>query len=325
MKRELVQKRNRILNTLRRFFNDRDFLEVETPVLSPYLIPESTIEVFETTYYRELQGSRQLYLTPSPEIFMKKLIAEGFGNIFQITKSFRNYEQTGRDHNPEFTMLEWYATETTAEGNIPVTEELFASLLSQGNSPDLSFLKPPFRRISMEEIFFEKTGIDLSGVQKVSVLKEAVLKKGYRLQEDETWESLFNRVFLNEVEPFLPVDSPLVLYNYPAQIDCLAADIPGTPWKDRWELYAGGIELANCYTEETNPRKVSSFVEKEYARKAAHSLVIPDADFAFSSLFTPHHPQYSGVALGVDRLIRLLTGEDSIKGVILFPLSDTIV
>ena len=322
MKRAVVQKRNKILAAIRRFFNERDYLEVETPVLSPFLIPESTIEIFETTYYRELQGAHQLYLTPSPEIFMKKLIAEGFGNIFQITKSFRNYEQAGKEHNPEFTMLEWYMTGASAGENIPFTEELFQTLVSEMDTPGPSFLAPPFKRMSMEEVFFENTGIDLIDVQSYPLLREAALKKGYSLPEkNETWESLFNRIFLTEVEPVLPGDKPLVLYNYPAQIDCLAADIPGTPWKDRWELYAGGIEVANCYTEETNPAKVSAFMQKEYAQKAAHSLVIPDTDTAFSRLFTPRYPRCSGVALGIDRLVRLLTGEDSIEGVILFPLS----
>ncbi len=330
MKRETVQKRNTIIRSIRSFFDQRGYLEVETPVLSPFLIPESTIGTFETTYYSDSMGSHQLYLTPSPEIFMKRLIAEGFGDIFQITKSFRNNEQRGRNHNPEFTMLEWYTMNSTAEKNISLTEELFDSLASvikkfpfSKNKKDFTFFTPPFKRLSMEELFYENTGIDLAGVQSFPLLREALLTKGYTLSNtDETWESLFNRIFLNEVEPNLPQGKPLILYNYPAKIDCLAADIPGTPWKDRWELYVGGIEIANCYTEETDSAKVASFMRREYAKKTVSASVIPDMDNTFSALFTPHYPECSGVALGIDRIVRLLTGEDSLGGVILFPLSD---
>lgn len=330
--KEDIKKRNTIVQGIRNFFNSKDYLEVETPVLSPYLLPESNIEAFETTYYSYSRGTQQLYLTPSPEIFMKKLIAEGYGDIFQITKSFRNNEQMGRDHNPEFTMLEWYKMNVQAADNIPVTEELFAFLLNlaeekntSNRDVDTASLKPPFRRITMEEIFFAKTGIDLTTVQNLSALTEAALKKGYTLADrGETWETIFNRIFIQEVEPYLPVDRPLIIYNYPAKIECLAKNIPQTPWKDRWELYVGGIELANCYTEEINKKKVASILEQEYLRKAACSKVIPDFDNSFSNLFSDTYPPCSGVALGVDRLVRMFTGKDSLGGVILFPLSDII-
>lgn len=330
--KEDIKKRNTIVQGIRNFFNSKDYLEVETPVLSPYLLPESNIEAFETTYYSYSRGTQQLYLTPSPEIFMKKLIAEGYGDIFQITKSFRNNEQMGRDHNPEFTMLEWYKMNVQAADNIPVTEELFAFLLNlaeekntSNRDVDTASLKPPFRRITMEEIFFAKTGIDLTTVQNFSALTEAALKKGYTLADrGETWETIFNRIFIQEVEPYLPVDRPLIIYNYPAKIECLAKNIPQTPWKDRWELYVGGIELANCYTEEINKKKVASILEQEYLRKAACSKVIPDFDNSFSNLFSDTYSPCSGVALGVDRLVRMFTGKDSLGGVILFPLSDII-
>lgn len=329
MNKDKIRLRNRIIHTIRTFFYERDYLEVETPLLSPYLIPESSIEVFETTYFSESFGEHQLYLTPSPEIFMKKLIAEGYGDIFQITKSFRNYEQSGKDHNPEFTMLEWYKMGITAMDNIAVTEELFNFLLSSLNKkgnvavvPDSSRLKPPFRRMSMEEVFYEKCGIDLKKVQTTTELIDTAKSKGYSIPEKgEDWESAFNRIFLNEIEPFLPDDKPLILYNYPEKIECLAKNIPGTPWRDRWELYAGGIELANCYSEETNPNKISALFQREYLKKSYRSRVIPDIDQQFSTLFAGSYPDCSGVALGIDRLIRIITGSDSLEGVILFPLS----
>ena len=140
----------------------------------------------------------------------------------------------------------------------------------------------------------------------------------------ETWEELYHRIFLTFVEPALPTESPLILYDYPRKVPCLAKDIPDSPWKERWELYIDGIEIANCFSEETDPDKVERFFELEYAKKSASSSVVPDIDRDFIEIFRSGYPKSSGVALGIDRLIMALTGQKSIEGVIFFPLSDTL-
>ncbi len=330
MNREIIKARSIINGSIRNFFTEKGYLEVETPVLSPFLIPEASIEVFETEYFNSKGKAVPMYLTPSPEIFMKQLIAGGIGDIFQLTKSFRNNEQSGKHHNPEFTMLEWYKMGAAASDNIEITEELFDRIIRETEkaglfSPwtDPGSLRPPFRRVSMEEIFFEKSGISLSGNSSREDFAETAKSRGYRIDEKgETWESIFNRIFLTEVEPFLPNDKPLVIYNYPAQIDCLAKEIPGTPWKDRWELYCAGVELANCYSEETDSKRVSEFCIREYGIKKQTSRVVPEYDPAFISAFEKDFPECSGTAMGVDRLIQIFTGTDRLEGVILFPLSD---
>ncbi len=330
MKREIIKARSSIKGSIREFFTEKGYLEVETPVMSPFLIPESSIEVFQTEYFSETRESRKLYLTPSPEVFMKKMISDGSVDIFQMTKSFRNYEQSGKHHNPEFTMLEWYTMGIKSSDNIEVTEALFEKIIHDADQngyltpkAGISSVSPPFRKITMEEIFYDKTGIDLSSNTGFEDIKESALKKGYTIPErGENWESVFNRIFLTEVEPFLPDDKPLVIYNYPSGIECLAADVPGTPWKDRWELYCTGIELANCYTEETDRKAVSDFIRSEHDRKLKFSRTIPAYDPHFISIFSRGFPECSGVALGVDRLIQIITGTESIEGVILFPLSD---
>ena len=327
---EIIKARSTVKESIRNFFTGKGFLEVDTPVLSPFLIPEAAIEVFETEYFNSKGDPVPMYLTPSPEIFMKRLIAGGIGDIFQMTKSFRNNEQSGRHHNPEFTMLEWYKTDASAADNIEITEELFSRIIRETEgrgyfSPkgDPDSLKPPFRRVSMEEIFFEKSGVSLSDNRSTEDFAETARSRGYRIEDrGETWESIFNRIFLTEVEPFLPDDKPLVIYNYPAQIDCLAKDIPGTPWKDRWELYCAGVELANCYSEETDPERVSEFCSSEYSIKKRTSKVVPGYDPSFISAFEKDFPECSGTAMGVDRLIQVFTGTDRLEGVILFPLSD---
>jgi len=330
---ELARQRSYFIDCIRRFFIERGYLEVDTPLLSPALIPEAPIEIFETTL-RSVRGSRPLYLIPSPEVHMKKLLAAGSGNIFQICRSFRNLEQTGRHHNPEFTMLEWYTLEAGYGQSAALTEELFAGLAETAGRPELA---PPFRRMSIREAFMEYAGIDLLETRSLPQLRSECRRLGMLILSDEgghppgssgvphappSWEELYHRIFLTFVEPRLPTDKPLLLTDYPRQIPCLAKDIPGTPWKERWELYVDGIEVANCYSEETDPAKVEQFFSDEYAKKSLASMTVPDIDREFLEIFHRGYPESSGVALGIDRLIMSLTRRDSIEGVIFFPISD---
>ncbi len=321
MKLKIIAERSTILRHIRSFFHTNGYLEVETPVLAPELIPESTIEVFETTFSSDFHGTNQLYLIPSPEVYMKKLIAGGSGNIFQITKSFRNSEQIGREHNPEFTMIEWYTMEADYMDSIAITEKL---LLHLTEGREFEWYKHPVETMSINELFIEYISTDLLEYQTIQLLRKKAAELGLNSSKSDTWEDIFNRIFLTLIEPELPRDRPVILYDYPKQIRCLAKEKKGTPWRERWELYIDGIELANCYTEETDSRKVEETLRIEYLKKSAGSRVIPDFDPEYSTMFDKSYPECSGVAMGIDRLIMLLTGEPSIQGVILFPLSDMV-
>ncbi|MDA3939561.1 MAG: elongation factor P--(R)-beta-lysine ligase [Spirochaetia bacterium] len=318
---DIITKRSHIIGQIRSFFQTNEYVEVETPILAPELIPESTIEVFETTFSSEFHGDHQFYLIPSPEVFMKKLISKGSGNIYQITKSFRNSEQIGKDHNPEFTMLEWYTIKANYLDSIKTIEDLFISLTDK-NTP--SYFKTPFIKKSIEEVFKEYISIDLLKCQTRTLIKKEAQELGLTIEKTDTWEDIFNRIFLNFIEPELPCENPVVLYNYPKQIVCLAKELKGTPWRERWELYVNGIELANCYSEETDSSSVKNILESEYIKKASSGRVIPDIDSDYYLIFNKDFPECSGVALGIDRLVMLLTGTSSIEGVILFPFSDTV-
>ncbi len=318
--------RSSIYRRIREFFIKRGYLEVETPVLSPLIIPESSIEVFATELIHPFAGRQSLYLVPSPEIYMKQLLAAGSGSIFQISKCFRNSEQSGRIHNPEFSMLEWYSVDADYHDSIACTEELFRAV-ADSDTPE--HLLPPFRVMTMHEACSRYAGVDLDSVQRIDTLAAAVEASGlHHSREPESWEALFNRLFLTLVEPELPQDRPLILTDYPARIRCLAAGKPGTPYKARWELYAGGVELANCYTEEDDPERIDAYLRAEQADVAAlrnqTGGVLPDSPPDYRNLFnTPEgtFPPSSGVALGLDRLIMLLGGYSSLEGVILFPHS----
>jgi elongation factor P--(R)-beta-lysine ligase len=310
----LLKERSRILTETRDFFLARDYLETDTPALAPSLIPESCLEVFKTEYDNPFVGSMDLWLVPSPEVWMKPLIAKYKRSVFQICKCFRNAESIGRIHNPEFTMLEYYTVGGTAASSIGITEELFRRCAGP-DTPESSL--PPFRRMSMAEAFRELAGLDLNALQDRERIIEAGRGKGLLIQDDASWEDAFNQVFLSLVENHLPEDRPLALERYPAQIDCLAADIPGTPWKDRWELYVRGVELCNCYTEASDPDAVRASFQREAERKRA-SRVPHRVDFSYPDIFTDF-PPCSGVALGFDRFVLALTGATDIGELLPYP------
>jgi lysyl-tRNA synthetase class 2 len=314
--------RSNLYTSIRNFFNDKDYLEVDTPTLSGDLIPEPTIENFATQFSSLFEGSRELYLIPSPEIFMKKLIAQGSGSIYQFSHCFRNSEQLGREHNIEFSMLEYYSVGMDEQDSISLTEELLAKThLPQ--APEYTL--PPFRHLTMEEAMKTYAGVDLDHCQRQSDLVKEIKRLGLEGNpEGESWEESFNRIFLSLVEPNLPKDKPLVLDRYPMQIDCLAADCTDGPYKKRWEMYIAGNEVANCYDEMRNVEKIRAYYRKESAVLAQHRLasgsVLPDTDPSFADIFATF-PQCSGVAIGMDRLLMCQLEIEDIRGVILFPFS----
>jgi len=319
--RERVTRHALFAESIRAFFQARGYTEVDTPALSPYLIPEPAIEVFQTKYLPARGPARPMWLIPSPELWMKRLLARGSGDIYQISKSFRNCDFGGPYHNPEFRLLEWYTVGVGYLDSIQVAEDLFAHLLDR-TAPrrPASELSPPFVRLSMEEAFHQYAGIDLARCQDPQVMKAEGQSRGIKMPDSPTWEEAFHIVFLTLVEPLLPREKPLVLLDYPALVPTTARRRPGTPWSERWELYVDGIEIANCYTEETDPGVLRTLVRREGERRrdcrTAHAI---DPDFA--DLFPPGFPVCSGAALGVDRLEMVFAGEKSLKGVILFPFS----
>ncbi len=302
---------------------------METPLLSPDLIPESSIEIFSTTFDNSTGKNQELYLIPSPEIWMKKLLSMGSGSIFQICRSFRNREQLGRLHNPEFTMLEWYQANTDYMGSMNTTEELFKEFLPLGAPGSWA---EPFFRMSMEEAFMKYTGENiqpwcLPGEEGHEAMKYSMVRMGHDKREGLTWEEGFNLLFVHHVEPELPKERPLILFDYPRRIPTLAAKKENSPWSQRWELYIDGVELANCYTEEADPDAIKKYYLEESPLKQGNnpekSTPIPHkTDKSYHRYFHSDFPECSGVAMGLDRLLMLLSGRKSLRGVILFDFSD---
>lgn len=312
-----METRSQLVTKTRDFFLSRGYLETDTPLLAPWLIPESSLEAFATEFKHPYRPSLPLFLLPSPELWMKRLIATHRRSVFQLCKSFRNAESIGRLHNPEFTMLEYYTIGDDSRDSAAITEELFSALLLP-ESPAAA--RPPFRRITMAEAFHDYTGLDLDALDQPEAMIEAARSLDLIVNPQATWEEAFNVIFLSRVEPALPIDRPLVLDEYPAGIECLARDIPGKPYKERWELYVGGVEVANCFTEMAERDAVASYFQSQ-AKKKANALVPHPIDKKYPELFIDF-PLCSGVAIGFDRLVMGLLGLHDIRQVINFPFED---
>jgi lysyl-tRNA synthetase class 2 len=312
---ELLRERAAIFREVRSFFDRRGYLETDTPLLSPDLIPESCLEVFETARILPGSGQKQpCWLIPSPEIWMKKLIARHRVNMYQICKCFRNGESSGGRHSPEFTMLEYYTMDADYRDSLTITEQLFASLFQTEGST------PHFTCSSVAEAFSRWAGFDLfERAEDDGGLEAEARRLGLDPLPGLSVPELYDLIFIHAVEPRLPQDRIVALMDDPAFVPCLARKSPDGKTVERWELYAGGVELANCFSEETDPDEVRRFFANEQAAREKSALVRHTVDSEYWKNFL-NFPRCSGVALGLDRLIMYMWGRSTIDGTLPFPM-----
>jgi len=327
---QIFRLRAKILDSVRQFFRQEGFLEVQTPVLVPALIPESYLEVFETQLEDKLGQRRLAFLTPSPELWHKKLLAAGAGNIFEITKSFRNTDLGGHFHNPEFTLLEWYRVGADYRATMEDCERLLrfinnkvnkeSRLTYQGQTLDLSL---PFERISVIEAFKRYAEIDDRVLFDPDQLRAEAKKRGYRISAQDDWEVVYDLIYLKEVEPHLGWQRPTIIYDFPAQFAPLAKTSAQDPRvKERFELYLFGVELADAYNELTDPVEQEKQFRKEIGWRKRLGKKDHPADWDFIEALRSGLPPCSGVALGLDRLVMILANKTDINEVLLFSAKD---
>jgi len=315
-KRALALSKSQFHEKIRCFFNDNNYVETQTPILSDTLIPESSIEVFETTIIRS-DGERQaIFLTPSPEIYMKMLIHEGIGDCYQLTPSFRNCEDQSNRHANEFTMLEWYSIDRDYHHSIEITQALLRQLAKLA-SPESRACFEHFAVITMAQLFNDYVAIDLSTCVSLNDFKKTAERAGFEeyAAKATTWEELFHFIFIAHVEPMLPKDQSVFVTNYPFQIPTTAKRAENH--YERWELYVNGWEIANCYTEEARYEQMLTLFENE--EKAKQKMQVPHpVNYEYLNIFkNGTFPHCSGVALGVDRLFAIAVGANSIQDIML--------
>ncbi len=318
--KEVFYTRSRIIRLLRQFMTERDFLEVETPMMQPRA-GGAVARPFKT--YHNALGI-DLYLRIAPELYLKRLVTGGLERVFEINRSFRN-EGISILHNPEFTMMEFYQAYATYRELMDLTEELFlflareilgsTKLTYQGNLIDLA---PPWRRISVREAVREATGLPEEALEDRESLSACAKGAGLDPGEGEPAGRLIMALFEALVEERLI--QPTFVTGYPVEVSPLARRCNDDPsLTDRFELYINGREIANAFTELNDPvdqreRFLQQLAARERGDEEAHDL---DEDYIRTLEYGM--PPAAGEGIGIDRLVMLFTDSPSIRDVILFP------
>jgi elongation factor P--(R)-beta-lysine ligase len=293
-----LQRRAEILHLTREFFHSRGYLEVETPLRIPTPLPEAHIDLVE---------SEGWVLQPSPEICMKPLVAAGYGRIFQIGKCFRRGER-GRRHLPEMTLLEWYAARETYADAMRTTEELVLQVADGLGLPSA--------------FAYQSAPIDLTPPWPRVTVAEAFARYAPGPVEQALAEGRFDEWLGLEVEPRLGCDRPLFLHDYPSACGSLARLKPGDPGiAERFELYIGGLELCNGFSELTDPLEQGRRFEAELESKRRQGRPTHGLPHRFLEALGSLPPS-AGNALGLDRLVMLLCDASEIDAVVAFTPED---
>lgn len=317
--RRALRFRAGLVRKIRAFFDRRGFLEVETPLLVKAPGMEPHLRAFETTSER---GSKR-YLPTSPEYAMKRLLTAGEEAIYQVCKAFRD-EPFARLHSAEFTLLEWYRAYASYDQIAADTETLVHHLaLRLNGSPHIVVgsadvdLSPPWQRITVADAFRTYGGLDVDPTESPERFVQVVG------DDITTFEEAFFKVFLERVEPHLGTPRPTILLDYPASMAALARHKQDRPQvAERFEVYIGGVELANAFGELNDPDEQRGRLEAESAERRRAGASAYPIDEAFLGSLAGGMPPSAGIALGVDRLAALLAGADGIRDVLAFPDPD---
>ena len=304
--------RAKLLAEIRRFFTDRGLLEVETPVLSEFGVTDVHLATFSTEFISPFgEQSKTLWLSTSPEYHMKRLLAAGSGPIFQIGKVFRN-EEAGNRHNPEFTMLEWYRPHFDMYRLINEVDDLLQQILEC----------PPAESMSYQFAFQQYVGLDPLSAD-LSELAEKAKKHQLIGAENENRDTLFQFLFSTVVEPQIGQEVPVVVYHFPASQAALA-QISSEDLRvaERFEFYYKGLELANGFHELSDAREQLRRFQQDNLQREKMGLPVRAIDTRLLAALQAGIPNCSGVALGVDRLLMIAMGTESIKDVISFAIDN---
>jgi lysyl-tRNA synthetase, class II len=317
--REVFKTRAKIISSIRSFLDDKEYLEVETPVLQP-IYGGASARPF-TTHHNTLDQT--LYLRISDELYLKRLIVGGFDRVYEIAKVFRN-EGMDRNHNPEFTLLEYYQAYADVYDMMEITENMLRSTaLKVGNGivnyedNDID-LNKPFKQASMFELLNKITGEDVSKMDTSDLFKLAK-SNGLDVESKMNYGQLLDNIFGELVEPTLI--QPTFVLDYPKEISPLAKlkrDSDGN-LVERFELFIAGMEFANSFSELNDPIDQRERLESQSKLRELGDEEAQTVDENFLQAIEYGMPPTGGVGIGIDRLVMLLTGNHSIKDIILFP------
>ena len=305
-----LKTRANILRQIRRFFDDRDVLEVETPLLTSAGVTDPHLVNFKTQYL--LPGEKQgktLFLQTSPEFAMKRLLCADTGSIYQICKAFRNEEQ-GQCHNPEFTILEWYRTGFNHWQLMDEVEKLVSLILAT----------KPFERLSYQAAF--QTYLDFDPLNDSDHnLRQLCRSAGFAefATPEHSRDTLLQLLFSHKIEPQIGQSTPCFVYHFPASQAALAKISPDNPQvAERFELYFKGVELANGFHELQSKQEQAQRFEQDNQLRQQLAIAPAQIDHKFLAALEHGLPECAGVAMGLDRLLMLASNTSHIDKVLGF-------
>ncbi|HMP89112.1 MAG TPA: EF-P lysine aminoacylase EpmA [Kiritimatiellia bacterium] len=294
--RPALKMRSKALLGVRLFFQSRDFIEVETPTRLKFPALETHIDA---------EPSGEYYLRTSPELHMKRLLAAGYERIYQIGPCFRKGER-GERHHPEYTMLEWYRIDSDYMDILKDTHGLVAELARRATG-------------GTSRITIQGRNVDLAREWKVITVSEAFKTFAGWDPAENFDEDRFNRDLVEKVEPALPLHQPTILKDYPIEAGAFARSKPGAPHlAERWELYLGGLEIANAYSELIDPIEQESRFHKAAEARAVLGKPVYPIDAQFIECMKAGLPPCAGIALGLDRLLMVFAQAASLDEVMAF-------
>ena len=318
--RDTFVKRAEIIRALRRFLDERGFLEVETPALQP-IYGGAAARPF-TTHHNQLH--QDLYLRIATELYLKRLIVGGYDKVYEIGKNFRN-EGVDQSHNPEFTAIEFYWAYADYNDVMDLTEQMVCFIAQdvlgtlhiefRGYEIDLT---SPWPRLDLRQAIMTETGIDFRVHPDAASLRAAIAAIGGRPDPKSTWGKLVDGLLGTYVEPKLI--QPTFLIDYPIEVSPLAKKKPGHPdTVERFEGFIAGMEICNAFTELNDPLDQRERFQAQARDFSAGDTEAHQMDEDYIRALTYGMPPTGGFGMGIDRLVMLLTGQPSIRDVILFP------
>ncbi len=318
--RHTMTLRSHVIREVRAFFDARDFLEVETPVLQP-LYGGAFARPFVTHHNALDQG---FYLRIATELYLKRCLIGGFERVYEVGRTFRN-EGMDRDHNPEFTMLEAYQAYADYADMMDLLEQLYYRVaLAVHGSPQIPYrddvldLTPPWQRIKLHEAIESATGIDIYAHPDTDALLAQVQARGVGVPERVTWATLVDELLSECVEPNLV--QPTLLLDYPVALSPLAKRREDDPrLVERFEAFVGGLEIANAFSELNDPLDQRQRFEEQVKERAAGDEEAQPLDEDFLLALEYGMPPTGGIGIGIDRMAMIFTNSASIRDVILFP------
>jgi len=311
--RDVFITRARVIAAVRRQLDDAGFVEVETPALQP-LYGGALARPF-VTHHNQLD--RDLYLRIATELYLKRLIVGGLERVYELGKNFRN-EGVSFKHNPEFTVLEWYEAYADYEDVARRCEALVAAAAdAAGYQGEIDF-SAPWRRETLAGAIGARTRVDILATRELQSLRAAMREQGLEVPAEDSWAQLVDHLLSKHVEPELV--QPTLLLDYPIELSPFAkrhrSDAGLT---ERWEAFAGGMEFANAFTELNDPDDQRARFEEQRRYAAAGDQEAQPFDEAFLAALEHGMPPTGGIGIGIDRLVMLMTGQQTIREVVLFP------